>query len=113
MIRPFEMCDPCNPDRTKTLCDGDCSNNIWFVDGKCKLDQLSYEQVYFVLQRNPRAKADLLRATTDPNLIMLANSSKLITDEIEDNQVAYRLVNKNTLPMYTNPGAFSSAFKAK
>ena len=99
----FDMCDPCNAEKKQSLCDGDCSNNIWFVSGRCKLDNLTYDQVYFVLQRNPNAKNDLLRVTTDPNLIDLANHSSLIQDPIEMDLSPYRVINnpKNTLPFYT------------
>lgn len=84
-----------------TVCCGDKKNNIWFVNGQCRLDQLSYEQVYRILQMNPRAKGDLIRITNDPNLIELANTTKLIQPDAADNAVAARLVNKDTLPFYT------------
>lgn len=99
----FRMCDPCKEPRVGTLCDGDCSKNIWFVGGKCKLDQLTYDQVYFVLQRNPQAKNDLLRVTTDENLLLLAQRTPLISDEIENNVRPYKVINNpaQTLPFYT------------
>lgn len=84
-----------------TVCNGDKQNNIWFVNGQCRLDQLSYEQVYRILEMNPRAKKDLLRITTDPTLIDLANTVKLMQPDSTDNDVAADLVNKNTLPFYT------------
>src|SRR5574343_1539119 len=52
-----------------TVMDGDTRNNIWYepsapgFPGKCKLDLMTYEQVYAVLVRVPCAKADLLRIT--------------------------------------------------
>ena len=98
-----DMCDPCNTDRLKSLCDGDCSKNIWFVNGKCKLDQLTYDQVYYILQRNRSAKKDLLRVTTNPALVFLANQSALIMDPIEEDLRPSNLINnpKKTLPYYT------------
>lgn len=97
-----DMCDPCNPDRLKTLCDGDCTNNIWFVKGQCRLDQLTYEQVYYILQHNRSAKRDLLRATSNPALVYLAHQTQLIMDE-KDETVTQRLINNpsKTLPFYT------------
>jgi hypothetical protein len=99
----FEMCDPCNADKSISLCTGDCRNNIWYVDGKCKLDELTYDQVYFILQRNPNAKNDLLRITNCENLLRLARNSHLISDDIEDNLTPYRMINNpaRTLPYYT------------
>lgn len=99
----FEMCDPCKSVASGTLCDGDCDKNIWYVNGKCKLDELTFDQVYFVLQRNPNAKSDLLRVTTNPELIQLATYSRLIKDQIEDDRTPYRVINNpaQTLPFYT------------
>ena len=95
--------DPCNPDCRQTLCTGDCSNNIWYQQGACKLDTLTYDQVYFVLERNPKAKKDLLRITNDPCLIELATNSNLIRDPIEDGESVARVINNpaQTLPFYT------------
>ena len=98
----FDMCDNCRS-APGTLCDGDCADNIWFVNGKCLLDNLTYDQVYFVLQRNPNAKKDLLRVTTDRNLLELARQSRLIMDTIQDDMSPYRVINNpaRTLPFYT------------
>lgn len=99
----FQMCDACKSYSNTSLCDGDCEKNIWFVNGKCKLDELTFDQVYFILQRNPSAKKDLLRVTTNQELIQLATYSQLIKDPIEDDMRPYRLVNNpaQTLPFYT------------
>lgn len=103
MSYKINMNDPCNPNRKKSLCDGDCVNNMWFVNGQCRLDQLLYDQVYFVLQKNPHAKRDLLRVTTDEILRWLANNTKLIQSEIQSDQRPYNVINnpKHTLPFYT------------
>lgn len=103
------MSDDVNPEKGKcTVCDGDRTDNIWFepgppgFPGRCILDELTFEQVYYVLQRVPQAKPDLLRITSDPVLIQLANDSRLITDEIESGQKATDLINRQgTLPFYT------------
>lgn len=84
-----------------TVCCGDKTNNIWFVNGQCRLDQLSYLQVYNILQSNRRAKPDLLRITNDPNLVTLANSTNLKVPEAEADKSVSDLVNKNTIPFYT------------
>ena len=92
-----------NPDYNHcTVCSGDTANNIWFVDGKCKLDQLTYEQVYAVLQRVPRAASDLQRITSDPTLLTLARETHLVSQDAKDDRRAEVLVNRNnTLPFYT------------
>lgn len=104
--KPFCGCDFCMSDdvnphyQTCTVCDGDKSDpcNIWYVNGICKLDQLTYDQVWCVLIRVPRAKADLMKITTDPVLLSLARDSKLISSEQESNQIAADLINKGTSP---------------
>lgn len=104
----FEMCDSCNKTpNTCTLCTGDHNKNIWWekgqgrFPGRCLLDQLTYDQVYFILQRNPNAARDLMRITSDSLLLRFARDTKLVvTDFVEDQECARRL-NANTLPYYT------------
>jgi hypothetical protein len=98
----MNMDDNCNPDASKSLCDGDCSNNMWFIQGKCRLDQLTYDQVTFILQRNPHAKNDLLRVTTDECLRRMALEIPLVQSQIQQDQRPYNVINnpKNTLPFY-------------
>lgn len=85
-----------------TLCQGDKSCNIFFVDGKCKLDELTWEQLYIILRKVPQAKADLLRITSDPQLQRLARETRLESDEIEDDKAMADRINKtNTIPFYT------------
>lgn len=107
----FDMDWNCNTDKTySSLCSLDKTNNIWYVNNACRLDELTYGQVYYILVRNPDAKRDLLKITDDPALVALANQSSLMMDEKEDNaQSAARINNpKHTLPYYTlfkgNPG---------
>jgi hypothetical protein len=104
------MCpsSPVNPDPNNcTVCNGDTECNIWWepgppgFPGKCKLDHLTYEDVYWILSKVPQAKADLLRITTDECLIRLANTTKLIVPEKEANQLVAKRLHKNSLPYYT------------
>jgi hypothetical protein len=84
-----------------TTCSGDKSNNIWFVNGKCELDSLTYEQVWTVLMRNPDAKRDLQRITSDPVLLTLAANTRLIEPEQDDDQRFAKRVNGGASPFYT------------
>lgn len=90
-----------------TVMDGDTRNNIWYEPsapgfaGKCKLDLMTYEQVYAVLARVPCAKADLLRITKDRCLIRLAQTTHLVESEIEDNRKVTKRLNANSIPFYT------------
>jgi hypothetical protein len=97
-----------NPSRgCCTMCTGDRTNNVWFQSGapgfpgKCRIDDLTYGEVVYILSKNPFAKRDLLRITTDPNLVRLANESRMIESEGKDNERAADRVNANTLPFYT------------
>ncbi len=70
------MSDPCGceekPFRTK--CDRDTTNNVWLERGTpgaigiCLLDTMTEEQVIYTLERDERARADLLRVTSDSRL---------------------------------------------
>lgn len=96
-----DMNDDVNPNpQSCTVCTGDTANNIFFVNGRCKLDQMTYEQVYFLLQRVPRAKADLMRVTNDPTLLSLAREARPSNQDQLDDQRAQKIINGNTLPMY-------------
>jgi len=104
MAFDFEMDWNCNSDKTySSLCNLNKTNNMWYQNNHCRLDDLTYGQVYYVLTRNPNAKRDLLKITDDRALIELANKSGLLMDEKEENaQSAARINNpKHTLPFYT------------
>jgi hypothetical protein len=115
---PYDPCDACghielsenvNPCRGKcTVGDlHDVKDNIWFQPqapgaiGRCILDEMTYEQVYLVLERYPLAKRDMYRITTNPHLIRLANTVQLMVNEHEDNQIVVDRFNRGTLPYYT------------
>lgn len=97
-----------NPEKNCcTMCDLDIVDNVWFQPGppgflgKCKLDELTFGQVYMVLQRNPNAKADLLRVSSNRALRILASQSQLITDPLDDDRNAQKRIDANSLPFYT------------
>jgi hypothetical protein len=95
------MDEDVNPNKNCcTTCTGDKTDNIWYVNGKCKLDELTYEQVWTVLLRNPSAKKDLQRITSDPVLLSLANTTDLIQDDLDGDQAAANRINGDTLPYY-------------
>ena len=110
----FQMQNMVNPNKNCcTLCSGDIETpNVWFQKkpeyfnqgvGRCILDELTFGEVYTVLLRNPDAKRDLLRITHDPDLIALANNSRLIRDPLDADQRVTNIINKgkNALPVYT------------
>lgn len=103
-----ELSQDVNPNKNCcTKCTGDTKCNIWFqlrapgYPGRCILDELTYDQVYEVLRRNPNAARDLMRITTDPKLLSLAREVKLTESPQDDDARAEKLIDKNTLPYYT------------
>lgn len=100
--------DAVNPNPNQcTLCTGDTSNNMFFVPRapgypwRCVLDEMTYDQVSYVLERIPGAKEDLIRITDDPILLKMARDSELIESPIDDNERVRKRLNSNSLPMYT------------
>lgn len=90
-----------------TLCTGETADNMFFrqgppgYPGKCLLDELTYDQVYFILQRVPQAKSHLERITRDPKLLELARTTPLIMSDIEADDISRRRLDANSLPYYT------------
>lgn len=104
----FEMSEFVNPEKNCcTVCDGDTSNNIWYqpgingLEGRCKLDELTFEEVYNVLIHVPSARKDLERITTDVRLLTLARESSLISPERDEDEKFAKKVNSATLTLHT------------
>lgn len=63
-----------------TKCDKDRRNNVWIEGGNpetgeggiCLLDTVTDEQVIYCIERDHRARVDLVRVTSDPHLLELA-----------------------------------------
>ena len=77
------------------MCDRDTKNNLWVERGPfpgdelrigiCLLDTMSPAQVIYVLEHDWKARKDLLRVTSDPYLLWLANNVTLLpTQELVD-----------------------------
>lgn len=103
-----DMQECVNPDKNCcTKCTGDTKCNIWFTlrapgfPGRCVLDEMTYDEVFDVLRRNPNAADDLMRITNDPKLLSLAREVKLSQTDQDDAEQAAKRLNQNTLPYYT------------
>jgi hypothetical protein len=84
-----------------TLCDGDTTNNEWVEGGICMLDTMCKDQVIYVLQRNPKARQDLLRVTSCEELHELVAMVPLMNGQQEDDQMQKALNSADCLPQYT------------
>jgi hypothetical protein len=104
MSDPNECDEPvCQEGPQPTLCDGDITNNEW-VDGNgsiCMLDNMCLDQVVYVLQRNPKARNDLLRVTTCQELHDLVDKIPLLSGDKEDDRLQSAMNSGDCLPQYT------------
>jgi hypothetical protein len=87
-----------------TYCDRDRVNNVWVEGadengegGVCLLDTMNEAQVVYVLQRDETARRDLLRVTSDEQLLELANTVPRLPVE-EPGDVLQRETNHNSDP---------------
>lgn len=95
----------CQPGCTK--CDRDRTNNVWVERGNnpgsenapgiCLLDTLTEAQVIDIVERDERARKDLLRVTSDPRLLEIAAKTKRLTTA-EEADLQQKWVNKNEAP---------------
>jgi hypothetical protein len=82
-------CIPCGTgSRCNINVNGVC--NAWIakpegedVPGICLLDQLTDEEIICVLQKNPYARADLPKVTTDPTLLGYLEAYPLLSNDWE------------------------------
>jgi hypothetical protein len=95
----------CQPGCSK--CDRDRKNNVWVERGNnpgsenapgiCLLDTMTEAQVIDVVERDERARKDLLRVTSDPRLLEIARTTKRLTTA-EEADLQQKWVNKNETP---------------
>ncbi len=92
--------DPsCQPPRrvSTTKCNADTKDNVWVERGPnpgdelrigiCLLDTVSEDQVIYIVQHDQRARADLLRVTTDARMLEIARTvPRLPTVELADEE---------------------------
>ena len=69
-------------------------------EGRCILDEMTFEDVLRILSRNPSAHSHLLRITNDPCLVNMANKTALVTPLAEQEQTFMKRLN-GSLPFYT------------
>jgi len=81
----------CDEEPRCTNCDRDTKNNVWLERGTpgaigiCLLDTMTRSQVIYCLEHDERSRADLLRITSNPDLLELAATvTRLPTVELMD-----------------------------
>jgi hypothetical protein len=100
--------DPC--DKPKTLCDRASSNNVWIergctpndvnAPGVCMLDTLTETEVIGIIERNDRARMDLIRVTSNERLQQLARDVPRLPT-VEQSDAEQTQINRNhVIPFY-------------
>lgn len=93
-----------------TRCDGDRRNNVWVegvVDedgngGICMLDTMTEAQIIYVLQHDPKAREDLQRVTTDPELKEWAASIPMLPGVEEGDKLQTQMnASASSIPFYS------------
>ena len=93
-----------------TCCDRDRVNNVWVEGanengegGICMLDNLNRAQIVGILKADDRARADLLKVTSNPELLALAeNTERLPAHQPDDRLQTQVNANKQaeSIPFY-------------
>jgi hypothetical protein len=96
-----------DPSHYRTLCDGDRVNNVWVEGarpdgtlGICMLDTMEEYQIINVLQRDPKAREDLKRVTTNQYLQELLAKIPMLPSHNEGDQLQ-KEANQGTMALYT------------
>jgi hypothetical protein len=93
----------------ETKCDRDRKNNIWIdggnpatgIGGACQLDTMTKSQIINSIQRDPRARADLLRVTSCRHLRKLAVELPDLPSVPEGDALQKEMnSNADTIPFY-------------
>jgi hypothetical protein len=94
--------DPCPP-APCTLCDQAWLDNVWVeradptAVGVCLLDTLTEDQVINIIERDDKARADLLRVTSNQRLLELARIIPRLP-EVEECDREQTLANRSGTP---------------
>jgi len=103
--------EECEGGASIALCDLDVENNVWVEGvvalaagkrGICMLDQLSRPQIVDILRRDHRAREDLPRVTSNPDLRQLVLDTKLYpATELSDELQSRAARNPGGAPFYS------------
>lgn len=88
-----------------TLCNLNTECNLFYIQqpgykGRCILDEMTFDQLITFLSRNPLAKEHLLKISSDPCLVRLANTVGLVVPIADQNLELQKKFN-SYIPYYT------------
>lgn len=81
-----------------------CSSADVNAPGVCMLDTMTDAQIIYVIERDPKAREDLLKVTSDPHLLALVAAIAPLPTQQEDDKLQSD-INRNhapsSLPFYS------------
>ena len=103
--------EQCEDQRSPTCCDLDVVDNVWVEGvvnlsagqrGICMLDSLSRQQVVYILEHDPKAREDLPKVTSNPELLGLLATTRLLPAVEQGGELQSR-ANRNPagMPFYS------------
>lgn len=102
--------DACHPRRTKCDLYRQGDQNVWVergsssvdVDcpGVCMLDTMTDAQVIYVVERDQKAREDLVKVTSDPHLLQMAENIARLPTQQDDDRLQSDM-NRNHAPAST------------
>ncbi len=104
----LELSNLVNPNKNEcTVCTREDDCNMFLVPRanpfpkRCILDEMTYDEVVYLLRTNPNAARDLEKITDNPTLLALAREIKLNMTDQRDSEIVAKRINANSLPFYT------------
>lgn len=95
--KPCTKCDLYRPGDKNVWVERGCSSADVNAPGVCMLDTMTDAQVIYVLERDEKAREDLLKVTSDPHLRELAHTIARLPTQQEDDKLQTD-VNRNHAP---------------
>lgn len=112
IVDPSEPgCEPIGGAEVLTNCDLNVVNNVWVEGdvnlaagkrGICMLDSLTAPQIIGILKHDPRAREDLPKVTSNPDLLQLLADTRLLPS-VEMGDALQSRANRNpaAIPFYS------------
>jgi hypothetical protein len=94
---PVSKCDLYRPGMKNVWVDRGCNPGDENAPGICLLDTMSEEQVIYSIERDEKARADLLTVTSDPKLRQLATTIPALP-VVEEADAEQAMLNRSTEP---------------
>lgn len=101
--KPCTKCDLYKPGDKNVWIDRGCSSADVNAPGVCMLDTMTDAQIIYIIERDPKAREDLLKVTSDPHIRGLVASIAMLPTQQEDDKIqsdVNRNHSGNSIPFY-------------